>query len=102
MSTLFRLPQQVAVDSGGTPYAGALANFHLTGTTTDTQEEAAGLATGNLQAAALPLAYVTGRPLIRNALLSPSGQRLALPRQRPNSLAPQVVGPLATAGAAQQ
>ena len=36
MSTLFYLPQAVAVDSSGAPYAGAKANFYLTGTETPT------------------------------------------------------------------
>ena len=36
MAKLFHLPQAVRIDSAGTPYAGALANFYLTGTTTRT------------------------------------------------------------------
>jgi hypothetical protein len=36
MSQLFYLPQAVRVDSSGAPYAGAKANFYLTGTTTRT------------------------------------------------------------------
>ena len=36
MANLFYLPQAVRVDSAGTPYAGAKANFYLTGTTTPT------------------------------------------------------------------
>ena len=36
MSRLFFLPQAVRIDSTGTPYAGALANFYLTTTTTRT------------------------------------------------------------------
>jgi hypothetical protein len=36
MSYLFHLPQAVRVDSTGTPYAAAKANFYLTGTTTRT------------------------------------------------------------------
>ena len=36
MSELFFLPQAVRIDGAGTPYAGAKANFYLTGTTTPT------------------------------------------------------------------
>ena len=36
MSKLFTLPKAVRVDSTGSPYAGAKANFYLTGTTTRT------------------------------------------------------------------
>lgn len=36
MSRLFFIPQAVRIDSTGTPFASAEANFHLTGTTTDT------------------------------------------------------------------
>ena len=36
MSTLFKLPKAVAVNSAGTPHASAQANFYLTGTTTAT------------------------------------------------------------------
>lgn len=36
MSRLFFIPQAVRIDSAGTPYAGAKANFYLTGTTTPT------------------------------------------------------------------
>lgn len=36
MATIFKLPRAVAVDSSGTPYAGAKANFYLTGTSTPT------------------------------------------------------------------
>lgn len=36
MSRLFFIPQAVRIDSTGTPFANAEANFHLTGTTTDT------------------------------------------------------------------
>ena len=36
MARLFFLPQQVRLDAAGTPYAGAKANFYLTGTTTRT------------------------------------------------------------------
>ena len=36
MSYLFHLPQAVRVDSTGTPYALAKANFYLTTTTTET------------------------------------------------------------------
>jgi hypothetical protein len=36
MSQLFHSPQYVRIDSTGTPYAGAKANFYLTGTTTRT------------------------------------------------------------------
>ena len=36
MSQLFYLPQAVRIDSTGTPYADAKANFYLTGTTTPT------------------------------------------------------------------
>jgi hypothetical protein len=36
MAKLFHLPQAVRVDSSGSPYAGAKANFYLTGTTTRT------------------------------------------------------------------
>ncbi len=36
MSRLFFIPQAVRINSTGTPFAAAEANFHLTGTTTDT------------------------------------------------------------------
>jgi len=36
MAKLFYPPQAVRIDSAGTPYAGAKANFYLTGTTTPT------------------------------------------------------------------
>ena len=36
MAQLFHLPKAVRVDSSGSPYAGAKANFYLTGTTTPT------------------------------------------------------------------
>lgn len=50
MARLFFIPQAVRIDSTGTPYAGAKANFYLTGTTTQTDtytDNALGVAHAN-------------------------------------------------------